>query len=666
MTTPAFRFPQRQVHLDFHTSPHIPGVASEFDATAFAKTMQSAHVDSVTVFAKCHHGMCYWPANTGTVHPHLGGRDLLGLQIEALHRVGIRAPVYYTIAWEEDAAFAHPEWRQMKSDGRHARAGNHPGAWWFLNWLHPKYLDFMETQVTELLNTYPVDGWFFDIVFFDGDACWSEAATGFRARHGLLGRDAATQQRFQSAAKAWFAERFTKLVRDRKPDATVFYNGTTGTLTDARLACRATANHETHLEIESLPSGFWGYWHFPKSARQLGAWGKPWIGMTGRFQRMWGDFGGIKPDAALEYECFRSQALGGGNSVGDQLPPRGTLEPAAYDLIGRVYERCEAAERFYEGSASIRQIAIVVPHAAGNQHADADKAVEGAVQMCEETHRECAVVDDADDLTGYAAVILPDLVVPTPALIDRLAAYRKAGGKILLSHRAGFDAAGAWALPDLGLQFDGEAATWPTYLRARPEFAPDLAGSDRVCYARGMNVRGGADSVVFVDRVSPYFQRTDTHFSSHAQTPPVAHPGSFAAVIAGPGWVYFADPVFREYRQTGNLAVRDLWKTAMQRLVGDPPIGHGLPTTVLCVPRKRGKDLIVSLLHYIPLRKSLEIDIIEERMNFAGLTLRLPDTAKSVKVFGTGEALARNPDGAFALPVSPGRLLLEIPGFFVQ
>lgn len=59
--------------------------------------------------------------------------------------------------------------------------------------------------------------------------------------------------------------------------------------------------------------------------------------MTGRFQKMWGDFGGIKPQAALEFECFRAQALDGANSVGDQLPLRGVLDPDAYVLIGAVY-----------------------------------------------------------------------------------------------------------------------------------------------------------------------------------------------------------------------------------------------------------------------------------------------------------------------------------------
>ena len=107
MKKPLLQF-QRQIHLDFHTSPFIPDVGADFDADEFAQTLADAHVNSVTVFAKCHHGMCYYPTQTGTSHPALGHRDLLGEQIEALHKRGIRAPIYTTIVWEEDAANRFP------------------------------------------------------------------------------------------------------------------------------------------------------------------------------------------------------------------------------------------------------------------------------------------------------------------------------------------------------------------------------------------------------------------------------------------------------------------------------------------------------------------------------------------------------------------------------
>jgi hypothetical protein len=103
----------------------------------------------------------------------------------------------------------------------------------------------------------------------------------------------------------------------------------------------------------------------------------------------------------------------------------------------------------------------------------------------------------------------------------------------------------------------------------------------------------------------------------------------------------------------------------MQRLVGAAPFGDGLPTTVRCLPRRRGDDLILTLLHYVPVRKSLDIDVIEERMSFAGLELRLPEKAQTLRVWN-GEELQRSPSGAWALPQTGGRLLLEAPGFFAR
>ncbi len=50
----------RQIHLDFHTSEHITGIASKFDADQFADTLARASVDSVTCFARGHHGWIYY------------------------------------------------------------------------------------------------------------------------------------------------------------------------------------------------------------------------------------------------------------------------------------------------------------------------------------------------------------------------------------------------------------------------------------------------------------------------------------------------------------------------------------------------------------------------------------------------------------------------------
>ena len=109
----------RQIHLDFHTAPQINDVGREFDARQFARTLKRAHVNSVTVFAKCHHGHLYYNTRRPERHPGLrAGHDLLGEQVEALHREGIRAPIYLSVQCDEYAANAHPEWIARHPTGR--------------------------------------------------------------------------------------------------------------------------------------------------------------------------------------------------------------------------------------------------------------------------------------------------------------------------------------------------------------------------------------------------------------------------------------------------------------------------------------------------------------------------------------------------------------------
>lgn len=658
---------QRQVHLDFHTSPYIPDVGADFDAREFAATFKRAHVNSVTVFAKCHHGYAYYPSKVCTPHPTLApGRDLLGEQIEALHREGIRCPIYITVGWDALTVQRHPEWREQLKDGHFADWKGPPGMWNFLNWLHPDYQQHIEDVTRETLARYgkDVDGYFYDIVLMAKGAGWSPESRKFRERHGLLDESPAGFERFMAKAQETFSQRYRDVIRAAKPDATVFFNAGSDTFLEPGLGARARYGNMSHMEIESLPSGFWGYFHFPRLARSVGHWGKPWLGMTGRFQTMWGDFGGLKPQPALEFECFRPQALGGANSVGDQLPPRGKLDPAAYDLIGAVYKQVADAEPFYAGSVPHVQVGITTSGTPGLDGDDTAKSDEGAIQMCEEAHYECQLLDADNALDGLEAVILGDSTTLTPAFVEKLRAYYQKGGKLLVSHQGGCDASGRWALDFLPIQITGAVEAFPAYWRTQAAFSPELARTDRVFYQQGLVVKAGHGTETLVERVLPYFKRDAVRYCSHLQTPPRPESSGQPVVVSGERFVYFADPIFREYRKAGNIAARDAWRLAMQRLVGVAPYGHGLASTIQVYPRRKGTSLLLTLLHYIPVRKALDIDMIEERSSFAGEVLRLPAKAGEVRVFGTGETLARTAGGGFVLPVTKGRLLLEVPGYF--
>lgn len=109
----------RQVHLDFHTSEYIPDIAADFDKDEFAKTLEEAHVDSITCFARCHHGWLYYPSKKfpELIHPGLKNKNFLLEQIEACHKRGIKVPVYTTAQWDGRIMREHPEWLAVDENG---------------------------------------------------------------------------------------------------------------------------------------------------------------------------------------------------------------------------------------------------------------------------------------------------------------------------------------------------------------------------------------------------------------------------------------------------------------------------------------------------------------------------------------------------------------------
>src|SRR4051812_22014321 len=160
--------PWRQIHLDFHTSIAIGDVGSEFDPQAFARTMKQAGVTSVTVFAKCHHGHLYYATRRPERHPGLKpGLDLLRGQVDALHREGIRAPIYISVQCDEYAADTHPEWVCREPDGKPIGAGPFNASWQILDMNSP-YQEYLADQTAEILKAFaPVDGIFYDM-------CWDQ------------------------------------------------------------------------------------------------------------------------------------------------------------------------------------------------------------------------------------------------------------------------------------------------------------------------------------------------------------------------------------------------------------------------------------------------------------------------------------------------------------
>lgn len=644
MTQP---LPFRQVHLDFHTSEKIVAVGEEFDAAAFADTLRKARVNSVTCFSRCHHGMIYHDTKFPARHPGLK-INLLAAQIEACHQAGIRVPIYITVGLDEFVASRHPEWREVAADGRLGGASPLQPGWRKLCFNTP-YIEYVMEQTQEVLELFgaEVDGLFFDIIS-QGPCCCRFCLAGM-AERGLNPEQEGDRARFARQVLADFKRRMTALVRRRHSTCTIFYNaGHVGP------SVRETLEEYTHLELESLPSGGWGYDHFPVTIRFARNLGVPCLGMTGKFQRSWGDFGGFKNQAALEYECFTALAEGAGCSVGDQLHPSGRLDPATYGLIGSVYAQVEVREPWCADARALAEVAIFTPEAIGREDGRVDTALTGAYRMLREAHYQCDVVDGQSDWSGYGVLVLPDKITLAPDLAAKVRAYAAGGGKLLMSHESGLDPERqGFVLPEMGVRYLGPARCAPDYLVAQPPLAEGVPAAPHAMYDRGFEVEAAPGAEVLADVWHPYFNRTYQHFCSHAHAP-AKEPGGFPAVTQRGGVIYFAHPIFAMYRRYGARAYKSLVQNALRRLLSGKLIETDAPTTALITAAEQRGRTVIHVLHYIPERRS-QIDIVEDviPLHRVGLSIRLVTAPRQAYLAPQGEPLEFNYSGGRAQVVVP-------------
>ena len=648
--------PFRQIHLDFHTSEAITGIGAKFDADAFADTLVNARVNSISCFARCHHGWLYYDSKAfpERVHPHLTNKNLLKEQIQACHARGIRVPIYITVQWDYYTAQHHPEWLHVEADGR--VAGTPPfEAGFYQNLLvNSPYLDFLKAQTKEVLELLPTDGIFFDIVKpLDDSSIWSKQQMIAR---GLDPSDDEARQAFGIDVINEFRRDMSAFVKAINPDCAVFYNG-------GHIGPKVRASQDAfdHFELESLPSGHWGYLHFPITMRYARTLGMDCVSHTGKFHTAWGDFHSYKNQAALEFECFRMLALGSKCLIGDQLHPDGTLDAATYALIGRVYEQVEAKEAWCSGAKPVCDIAVLTPEAFyGTAARDMPLSIEGVTRMLEEAAHQFDIVDQHADYSHYKVLILPDDIPVDAALAEKLTAYTNAGGAIIASFASGLNAEQtAVTLPQLGISLiDGDAseqrgqiyqrADYCEYLKPTVLTGNGVLDTEYVMYTKGMSVQADASTQVLAEGVASYFDRTYQHFCSHRQTPSSGQK-STPAVTQNGNCVYFAHPIFTQYRQNAPRWCKQLFLNALTRVLPDPLVTHDSFSTLnasLMLQEKHQRH-VLHLLHYIPERRGKEFDTIEDVIPVynVSINVNIPADIKTVTLQPQGKPLEFSREG---------------------
>jgi len=629
------KFPIRQTHLDFHTSPDIPGIGSRFSKENFQAALKAGNLDSITVFAKCHHGLCYYPTKVGTMHPNLEF-DLTGAMVEAAHEIGVRAPVYITAGWSDHDAVRHPDWRVVTKDGKYAvtsgfdpEAGyNHPKgtcSWQTLCLNDGPYCEHIYAITEEVCQRYKtLDGLFFDICLI-GDSCYCETCVnGMRA----LGMDPANEsdaKQYYIRKRQIFMQKCTDILHKYHPDATIFFNS--GGADQYKPQFHP---YQTHYEMEDLPTAWGGYNKLPVRAKFFANSGKGYLGMTGKFHLSWGEFGGFKSKEALKFEIATMALYGAGASVGDHMHPDGEMELQTYRNIGYAYRYLEQIAPFCYGGEPVTNLGVYL--------SDNPDSNEGLSNILLENQLDYGLVTD-NNFRAFETVIIFDGVLLDEAGLAALNAYLADGGKVILMGDA-LVKDGAFQL-DIGLKYEGKPEYDVDYIvpTAANDLLPD---APMLCYQPGHRT-AVMDAQVHAEIITPYFSRTYGHFCGHNNTPHNKDSKRYPAIAQKGNIVYLAHSLPQQYRKVGALFHKRYFLFALNLVYGGSPLqveGLGSQGKCTMIHQPEQKRYCINMVYASPVKRGAA-EVIEDIVKLYRLpvTVQVAEPIRKVSLGLTGESL---------------------------
>lgn len=596
----------RQVNLDFHTSEMIENIGEKFNKEQFQAALKKGCVNSVTLFAKCHHGWSYHPTKTNEMHPHLNF-DLLGAQIEAAHEIGVKTPVYISAGLDEKTARRHREWLVRNKDESTMWAKDFTEAGYHKLCMSSPYLDYLIEQIEEVCKNYDADGIFLDIVGVQ--PCYCQSCIAERTAMGMDPYDEKALLEHAEMVYKRYAEKTRAAVDKYKKGLPLFHNG--GHIRQGR---RDLAHYNTHLEIESLPTGGWGYDHFPFSARYCQGLDIEYLGMTGKFHSSWGEFGGFKHPNALRYEVSLAAANGAKCSIGDQLAPNGEMDMVTYDLIGRAYSELKEKEPWLDNVTAVADIAVIAPEAysrelSTGQMTQVDDSGSGVSRILLEGKYLFDVADFETELDKYKVIILPDVIRADEKFAMKLKQFCQNGGKILATGKSAlYEDKNEFCL-DLGAEWIKESPYRPDYFR--PSVKIDGMGdTGYVMYGSGERVR--CIGTELGARENPYFNRSYKHFCSHQHTPNSGEYGG-AGMTEGQDGIYIAWDIFNDYAVSGEIHLKQITVFALDRLLGErKTLITNLPAQGVATLMEQNSRQICHLLYASPVKRGNGVEIIED------------------------------------------------------
>lgn len=642
-------WPWRKVDIEYHNSKYVPRVGERFNVDEFGDQLLKAHVSGAVIFAKDMFGYSYYPSVCGPIHPGLSF-DLLGAQVAALRNRKIAVFAYYMTTWNLELAQRRPEWSVVDRNrtlslpkfdetfGCSEEKGTCITA--SLCLAHEDFVKGELDHIKELASHYELDG-----VWIDGSGpamqCYCSECLRQLREKGLDPLEERAQHDHKVVLHSSFLQRIHKVVKEARPGCLVTpqNEGSYG------LGDRASFMDYTDLEGLFTDMTWYGYYYPPTVIRYARGFGLPTYGLTTRFTRFWGDFGGLKLPSQLLIEAATTVANGARVDIGDQLNPNGRLDPAVYHVIGQVYSHIEKLEPYLEQAVPVTEAALLTSGLP--LESPCTEMNFGWVKLLTESRVQFDIVEPTADWDRYALVLLPDELAVDESMASRLRAFITGGGAVIAAHKAGLVAGTdrTWLEP-YGLHFAGMSPFKPAYFVSQGDLTGEIPPYEYALYEGASQWRAEPPATALALLGEPLFQRSPQHYTSHAQTP-FDHTTSYAALARNGRVALIAFPLGQSYYNQGYWVHRVAFQKVLREVLPAPLIQSDAPaSTELTLTHQaarpdvhRKERYLIHIVNFSPLRHTPRHPVFcEDPIPLTNVTIRLnlPLKISSARALVTG------------------------------
>jgi hypothetical protein len=399
-----------------------------------------------------------------------------------------------------------------------------------------------------------------------------------------------------------------------KPDLLIYFNSP---------GFEEQAEFSTYYEVECLPTGSRGYEYLPVLSHYVRTLGdKTVLNMTGRFYD-WGDFGGLRPEAAIKSELLYGLSNGMRPNIGGQFHPRGDLENAVLDRIEKIYKELQSLEPWFDSAKNITEIAIVYPGTI--QNIRGDKQLKSAVRMLSELKQQFDVVTLASDWSKYKVLVIPDDVIFNNEIARRVKAHILAGKAVISSGISGLDQEKKQFVlsKEWGVKYIGENNFDPAYFRVDSKLNHGMPDMPLSLYSSGIDVEPLPGTIVEANLIKPYYNHGWDGEYAYYYNPPDKVTEKSALTINGKA-AHFSHRIFSGYFDQAPVELRTVFANVLSKFLPDTLIKYDhLPSFSRVFVTEQPSRKLIHLLSYVPEIRGSKTQMIEEPIELYNVKIAL-------------------------------------------